>query len=374
MNEIEKLIEDSKAIVAVARKAGRDLTTIESAAVDANLKRVEMLKRSEKTTAETNAFFGRTFDSPSSGGHVALTGRHAKALADSIVRKIGDTSAKGLVAAGSQVVSTIVMPSIIEEGKPATSVLDVLPSRIVPSPVYSFVRQVSPRVPNAKVTPAGTPKSVTQVSVEAVTNQLQVIATLSERIDSYVLEDGAGGGDNLSSFLTSELVYALRVALEDEVVNGPGGAGHFTGLLNTSGIRVANFQVDVLTSVRKALTAMETSGYQAGVLLMSPGDWEALDLKAASQASVEYRSLPIQQSERRIWGTRVVVTTSLPAKTALLLGEGSTVIDTDGSINIKFSDSVGDSFERNQVVLRAESRWGLSCLQPGAIFKVGTAA
>lgn len=369
------LLQSAKAIADRAGREGRDLTPSEASEIDGALKEVSSINAWTSSTAKSNPILD-SLDAQArgvqsgAGGHVGLTGRHAKALAESIVNKIGDAdNGKGLVAAGTQVVSTILMPTIVEEGKPALSILDVLPTRIVPSPVYSFLQAVSPREPNAKIVAPGETKPISKVSVRAVTNALSVFATLSEPVDVYALSDAA----NLGSWLSSELLYALQVALADEIVNGAGTPGHFRGILQTSGLLSQAFATDVLTSVRTGLGQLEKSGYQPSVILMSSDDWLALDLKAATTAAVDYRSLPIQQSERRLWGTRVVVAHNLPAKTAVIIGEDSVTLDHDGVISLKFSDSHADSFAKNEVVARAESRWGLSVLQPGAICKVATA-
>lgn len=373
----EVLIKAARATAEKAQAENRDLTTTEQQDINGKLAEVKSLNewlsgavRSRNILAQLD---GQAAEAAgiSSGGHVGLTGRHAKAMANQFVAKFSEHGQKGLVAAGSQVVSTILLPEIAVEGKPLLSVIDALPSRIVPSPNYSFLQSVAPRQPNAKIVEPGAAKPVTPVQVRAVENKLAVFATLSEPLDTYVLEDG---GDNLSQFVSSELLYALQVALADEVVNGDGTPGHFRGLLSTSGILSQSFAVDVLTSVRKGLSALETAGYEADVILMSNSDFEALDLMSARADSISYRSLPLEQSERRLWGTRVVVSHNLPAKTAVILGAGSCVLDHDGTIALKFSDSHGDSFAKNQVVARAESRWGLSVLQPGACVRVATAA
>ena len=72
-------------------------------------------------------------------------------------------------------------------GRPAVSLLDALPTRIVP-PVYSFLRQ-NQRTLAAAPTPAYGEKPVSDVGVVGIENRLRVVATVSSAIDHYLLSD-----------------------------------------------------------------------------------------------------------------------------------------------------------------------------------------
>ena len=377
MNEIQQLIDDSKAIVAVARKAGRDLTTIESAAIDANLARVEMLKRSEQTTAEVNAFFNGqkrdTGPSPADGtGYLAMGSRHLKAMGAQYVDKLIESGhRKSLVAAGSTAVPTVLLPGVTEEGKPAQSIMDLLPARVVGSPNYQFVRAVSPRQPNARLVEPGAEKPVTPVSVQSVDGKLAVCATVSEPLDKFLLLDNQA----LSGYVGDELLYSLRICLESEILAGDGSAGHLTGLLSTSGIVSQPHVTDLLTTIRTAIGTLERTGYQPSAVVLSSADWMQLDLMLAASGSVAAQGLPINQAERRIWGVRVVLSEGMGAKTGMVLGEGCATVDVDGrGIDLEVSSEHAGLFSRNQLIIRAELRAGVSCAQPAALVKIGTSA
>jgi HK97 family phage major capsid protein len=136
------------------------------------------------------------------------------------------------MAGGTQTTSTILLAEIVVTGRPALSVLDVLPARIVP-PSYTFMRQTV-RTLNAAPVAVGGTKPTSTVTTGSVENRLRVVTHISEAIDEYVLRDNT----NLLQFVVDELLYGLRVAVEAQVLNGSGSGENFTGVLNTSGILV----------------------------------------------------------------------------------------------------------------------------------------
>jgi HK97 family phage major capsid protein len=112
------------------------------------------------------------------------------------------------------------------------------------------------------------------VTVDDVPAKLAVIAHVSEQIPHYTLADNA----NLEQFVSDEMPHGLRVALENQVVNGNGTAPNLRGILNTSGVQAQPFSSDILTSIRRGITRLESQGLPADVLIISAGDWETLEL------------------------------------------------------------------------------------------------
>ena len=176
------------------------------------------------------------------------------------------------------------------------------------------------------------------------------------------------------SFVTDELVYAIRVATEQEVISGSGTGEHMLGILGTSGILAQSFQTDALTSVRHAIASLDGQGYVPSVIVLHTYDWRDIELLTATSGATDVRGVPIDPVERKLWGCSVVINNTLGAKTGLVLGEGAVVIDHDGLIETKWTDSVDDDVLKNQVRCRVESRFGVSVMQPGAVVKVATAA
>lgn len=371
----------ARQIVELARELERDLTEAEAEQVQKHLDAAETatkaLAAAEKSAATLAALdaLARGDDHPGIHGggggdgsqHLAMTGKHAKSFAQNIVKAMPHNGAKAL-ASGVQTTSTILLPKVVETGRPAVSLLDVLPVRIVP-PSYSFLRQSS-RSNNAAPVAAGGTKPTSVVSVVGVENRLRVVAHLSEQIPRYLLSDNT----DLERFVTDELLWGLRKAIETEVISGDGTGEHFTGILNTSGLVVQAFATNALTSVRKALTTLDGNGYEAGVIVLSAGDWETIELLEASTGATDVRGVPIDSVARRLWGVPVVLNQGLGAKTGLVLGKDSVTLDHDGNVDVAWSENVASDFAANFIRCRVEGRFGVSVNQPGAVVKVGTAA
>ncbi|MBV5244340.1 HK97 family phage prohead protease [Mycolicibacterium sp. PAM1] len=377
-----------KQIIDTADELGRDLTAEETSQVeeatgkakslDSRIAQVEKDMAIYADTKRTADIIGglddmaRNASGETEGGHLALTGKHAKAMAQRVIKAMprgpGGTKA---FAAGVQTTSTIVLPDVVQTGRPAVSVLDVLPTRVVP-PSYSFLRQ-SARNNNASVVPVGGTKPTTDPQVVGVENRLRVVAHVSTGLDHYLLSDAP----NLERFVQDEMLYGLRVKLEQQILAGAGediSDDDMTGVLNTSGVVVQAFATNALTSVRKAITTLEAAGYKPGLIVLSAADWEAVELLNATSGATDVQGVPVDPVARRLWGVPVVLNQGLGAKTGLVIGDGALTVDHDGQVEVKWSDAVSDDFLKNQVRCRVEGRFGVSVNQPAAVVKVATAA
>jgi HK97 family phage prohead protease/HK97 family phage major capsid protein len=374
----ETAVTNIKSILDAADAEGRDLTPDESAEVETHTKSIAscdtgftQLKTDASIMAaarELQNTIGSPGSKPVEGGHLALTGKYAKALAQKIVAAMPrDASGTKALAAGQQTTSTIVQPDVVVAGRPAASILDLLPMRVV-SPSYSFIKQSARSLAFAPVA-AGSEKPQSVVSVVAVENRLRVVASVTEQIDQYLVNDGQG---NLLRFVEDEMLYGLRIALEEQILVGDGTGENFTGITETSGIQTQAFATDVLTSVRKGLTKLFTQGYEAQVVCLSAADWESIELLTATTGATD-RAVPVDPVARRLWGAPVVLSQQLPADTALIIGDGAVTVDHDGVIDSRWSDAVGSDFKFNFLRNRTEGRFGVSVNQPAAVVLVDTA-
>ncbi|WP_411815620.1 HK97 family phage prohead protease [Gordonia sp. SND2] len=281
---------------------------------------------------------------------------------------LGD-GAKALVSSGQVTTDIPVAPTVIPTGRPAVSLLDVIPTQRRTGPQYRYIRQNARDLNAAAVAPGAT-KPTSTMGTETIDGQVSVIAHLSEPVDKFVLSDAP----QLTRFLQEELVYGLDVAIQAQLLTGDGTGANQTGILETSGVQIQAFDTSAIVSIRKALTKAEAAGYAPSVAVMSPADWEAIELTATSDDAVAFRGVPIDLLERKLWGLRVVLSTELPAKTAIVLDPSSVSVDTLGGLDIEWSTESGDLFSKNQVQARVETRIGVSVYAPASIYKVTTAA
>jgi HK97 family phage major capsid protein len=238
--------------------------------------------------------------------------------------------------------------------------------------------------------PPGYKKPVSTYSVELVQERVRVIATLSEPVDRMLLADVA----LMSQFIGSVLFSAVELELENQLIAGDGsttgGLDNMTGVLHVDGTQVQEWDTDVLTTTRKAVTALEKlnlpdeSGF---AWAMSPDAWESFELlKDTSRFLLGDASgqpperLPVDRSRRRLWGLPVVPTTGVTDDGIAILGDwsGSIGMWSRQAAQLEWSEAVqvpdpGSSsgatwsaFETNQRVFRAELRAGMGVLRPAA--------
>ena len=98
-------------------------------------------------------------------------------------------------------------------GKPALSLLDVIPVVQHAIPEFAYMRQTV-RTNNAAVVAAGALKPTSVYTVTRVENSLAVIAHLSEGIPRHWLIDTP----SLEAFLAGELEFGLQQAVEAKVL------------------------------------------------------------------------------------------------------------------------------------------------------------
>ena len=150
------------------------------------------------------------------------------------------------------------------------------------TPEFAYLRQQT-RTSNAAIVAEGGTKPTSVFSVTRIEDSLDVVAHLSEPVPRYWFVDSPA----LQQFLTTELTYRLQVAVE---------AAALATINATSGIMVQAYDTSVLATLRKSLTVVESQGYEAGFMLLNPGDWETVELALASVNAVEHLSLPYTQS------------------------------------------------------------------------------
>lgn len=289
----------------------------------------------------------------------------SKSFGDAIIKGIRPDGQKSLIASGSQVVGTPLVdldPNAI--GRPLQSFLNAIP--VVKRPVsYSYLRQTV-RTPGATVVAPGAEKPTSVSTLASIEKRLKIVATLSEPINRYDLEDYG----NLQLFVRTELQYALRLAIEDEILNGDGTGEHFTGIKLASGLSLYTApagQVDDLVSLKKALGTYETTGESPAQIIMNPNDWTALVTKRNSGGSFDLGGA-VNEESRRAWGVPVALSGLVPANTGYILGQGSVNISTDAVTHVEWDTSKG--FTNNTVLARAETRAEVDVVKPAAITKI----
>lgn len=260
---------------------------------------------------------------------------------------------------------------IVPEGRPAASLLAVIPAQEVETPPYYGFLQQGPRTNNAAPVAVGGTKPTSPMSLTRKQGRLRVVAHLSEPVDRFLLEDF----ENLYQFVSDELGLGVRDALIGQILNGDGLGENILGLANLSGVQVQAFNTDAVTSVRSAFTTLETMGHVPTAVVMSAAAWAAIETsRTTSNGFILSPDGPVDPVARRLYGVPVVVVPQLAGNVAWVLSEGSLVIKHDKyGIRVDWG-VVGDSFAKNEIVGRAEGRFDLAALRPAGIVQVALAA
>lgn len=278
------------------------------------------------------------------------------------------TGAKSIIT-GSVGVPSPIFTDITKLAPVPTRLLDLLVDRVplAGTNTFSFLRQTV-RTNNAAPVADNALKPTSVYTFGEVEDRVRVIAHLSEAIPERFLSDHADLGD----FLQSEMEEGLYRALEAQVLSGSGTGENMTGILSTSGIITQAWSTDLLTTLRKAATALELVGEVPTAWAIHPSDVETLDLLQDNEAR-HYFAGPSQQLAQTspVWSLPIVKSTAVAAGTALLADWNYVrlVVREDTRLDI---DRSGDLFTNNQFKARLEGRFGVAVRRPTAFCKVTT--
>lgn len=386
-------LRQARDIAEAADNAGRNLNGEERALIDHHTTRAKQLQpqidkfkaqyENELALREQLVELSENIGLGAKGAS-APTGRltRGKAWGKAVVDACSDgIRFKGITPSGAVVVA-VPAPQVAETGRPLPGIRNLLPSENTDGR-FSYFRQVT-RVNAATVVPAGSRKPTSTFETVLIEDRARTIAHLTEPINRADLMDAP----LLEQWVSSELLYGLERALEYEVVQGSGTGEHFSGLNTLSGIQTQAFATNLITTTRRAVTKLETSGYQGTGWIMSPASWEAIELAATSTGSLLVteagQQAPIESSTRTLWGSRVVTSVACPANTAFYADFTTMALMLTESARIDWSEALysadrfgpgdgGTLFEANQLVARCELRAGLKITRPDAVVKVALA-
>ena len=175
-------------------------------------------------------------------------------------------------------------------------------------------------------------------------------------------DDGA-----LRAVIDGFLRRNLELKSEDMILNGSGEGEEPLGILNADGLQVQTFDTDILTTVRKARSILDTNGYVPTALVVSPADAEKIDLLKMQNGSY-YGGGPVDAGNTpSLWGVPIVTSSKMEEGTALL-GDWSTIhLLTREAVQVNIFEQHRDFAQRNLLYIRAEYR-ALQLLRAPASF------
>ena len=87
-------------------------------------------------------------------------------------------------------------------------------------------------------------------------------------------------------------------------------------IAGTQGVVPNAYDTSLVVTLRKSITALEVGGYDPAALILSPADWEAVELLLSTTNSIEHMSLPFDSATRRLFSVPVVTTNAQAEGTA----------------------------------------------------------
>lgn len=393
MSDLNQLTEQLKAtlgeartIASTAERESRDFTKSEQSHVDSLLAKGRGLKaditrakaeqdsqrdKQRQGDAEMKAFLadlGQHLgdDSGGNAGRGTVTGsKWATSVATKAMTTAREHGVKALVTGSIDVPNPV--ESLITLPAEPTRLLDLIPRKPLTGNTFEYPVQTA-RTNNAAPVADGGLKPTSVYTVEDREDRARVFAHLSEAIPERLLADHA----ELARMLDTQMREDLFVKLEANVTSGDGTGENFTGLLNTTGTLSVAFATDMLTTIRKARTAMGNVNQQPTAWVFNPADLEAIDLMRESGTSGGF--LVNTSSLANIFGPYArVSSTGVPAGTAILgdFRQARLYVREDARLD---ADRSGTLFQKNQVQLRVEGRFGFAVLRPNAFAEVDLAA
>lgn len=363
----------AKAIVETATELERDLTGDEADQVQKHLdeaQRIEQTVAAHRKSAsllaqlDSMAASTTTFKDgePVSTSTAAPDSRRLtfKGVSGALATKmLGNDgySTKALAPSGSAIVAQEFEPSPVELGRPANTLLSVMPVKQHTSPEFSYLRQ-SVRENLAAVVPEGQLKPTSNYELVQVQDSLDVYAHLSSPAPKFWFTDSVA----LQQFLGAELQFGLQNAIE---------AGALATINAAPGLMLQTYATSPLVVLRKSLTTITVQGYEPAFLLVNPATWEEIELALTTSNSIEHQGLPYDASARKLFGVSVVVSNAQAVGVSHAVGQGALALDVDGrGVQLDWSENAGpETFARNEIVARCEMRAATSIYRPGAIVK-----
>ena len=356
--EIRPELKAARDVAAKAADEHRNMTADEQAVYDAAMAKARPIldaldahRNDQEVEAAIRGQFAGIGGTPTGKTGQRLT---FKGMAAGIATRMigGNLGAKALAPSGATVVAQTFTDDPVALGRAATGLLDILPVTTQTAAEYAFLRQGT-RTNNAAEVAAGDTKPTSVLGLTRVEQSLAVVAHLSEGIPRYWIADNAA----LEQFVSTELEYGLRVAVEAKVL---------ADINATSGVQAQAWSTSIAETLRKSLTKLEVAGHTPAAIVVHPADFEAVELAIATTTAVEYRGLPYDAATRRLFGVPIATTVSQEVGTGHVLAVDAVAVDTDTQgVGVQWSESSNDTdFAQNMLRARCEGRFGTSVYSP----------
>lgn len=282
-----------------------------------------------------------------------------------------DTGATGNV--GAAIVPNY-LPGIQKMPERKLVIRDLISPGHTNSPLIPFTRETG-FTNNASIVPEGSKKPYSDITYKQEKAITVTIAHLM-RVSLQALSDVA----QLQSQIDEKLIYGLKLAEEQQLLNGDGTGNNMLGIIpqatkyaEPAGLKTPA-TVTGIDVLRIAMLQASLAEYPATGHVLNPIDWTSIELLKDNEGRYIIGT-PQGTLAPTLWGLPVVTTQSIQVGKFLTgaFKMGAQVFDQwDSRIQAGYN---GDDFSENMVSIRAEERLALAVYRPEAfIYGTVTAA
>ena len=220
------------------------------------------------------------------------------------------------------------------------------------------------RTNNAAPVAEGATKPTSAYAWSIVNAPVRTIAHLA-KITRQAMDDAK----QLRGEVEQEMRYGLKLAEEDELLNGDGTGQHLTGLVpNASAfdpaITLASpTKIDIL---RLAMLQAELAFYAADGHVLNPADWAEIELSKDGNDRYLFAS-PQGLAGPRMWGLPVVSTPAMTLGDFLTGGFKLQTLYDRMAPEVLIASENADDFEKNLYTMRCEERLALAIKRAAAM-------
>lgn len=282
-------------------------------------------------------------------------GAHTHSWAAEITRYtstlLGQGGRKDFLTPAGSVVVALPAPPVVSQTQPIRRMRQLVTVEDAPGGHYRYLEQTVRDWAAAEVE-RGAEKPVSSFGLTLREGQAPVVATVSEPLDRFLLSDAPA----LNQFVGTELQAAVEHAIEAAAI----------GELADANLEAVDFGVDALTTLRRAIGALEELGVTASAAILNPADWEAVETTRVEPGGATGAWMldpgagggaPLDMTARRAWGVPILTTTACPAGTAYV-GDFVTYARfygaERGAVRLDWSEAMG--FRTNEITFRCECR------------------
>lgn len=260
------------------------------------------------------------------------------------------------------------VPGIIDQPARPLTVLDQVDRQTTGLNSIPFLQETGTPTTGALEVAEGTAKPEATTALVEVDSPVRTIAAWLN-----ITRQAAEDAPTVAGFIQGRLGFKVLHRLNTQVMNGNGTAPNLRGILNTVGINAyAPGAAEArIISIRKAITMVQVDEYSADTVVLSPADWELVELSTDDNGM--FRVSPNVQNAMspRIWGLSVVVDTVIADGTACVgaFRLGATLWERHG-VRVLMTDSHASNFTSNILTVLAEMRAALTVWRPAAFCKI----